>query len=262
MLRTLSAFSASLFLVACGASQELRPAEHPQGEEAPDESWDTGNPHQQYDEPDDEPKKRKRPEEEDSDGIPTACSSKGGPTCVPAGKWVRRLCSDVHADVALYMFQSGTPWQRMYLTRETDAVNASGGASVVGKLAFDEEVLILRHRGADESSIQVGSGGGSYDALRWDGSCVSLEGEELTTRHPPKAKTARVEWRWLGRDMKAALRENDSLNKAFIARKSECKGVSMGAVSKKCESLDALFVAKIVALVRGTSDLPVPKNQP
>ncbi len=255
----------AVLLVACGGSQQPGyPEGPPHKEEAPDEDWDTGNPHQAYEsanEADDKPKK-KRPAEEDSEQIPTKCSSKSGSTCVPAGKWVRRLCQDVHADVALFMFQSGTPWQRMYLTRETDAINASGGASVAGTLAFDEEVLVLRHREVGENSIQVGSGSGSYDALRWDGSCVSLEGEEVTTREPPKAKTSRIEWRWLGDDMQDALREDDTVDETFVARKRECKGATMGTVSKKCQQLDEKLIEVTAKFVRGTQSLPQPKNQP
>lgn len=250
-------------LVACGGSSQQGFPEVPQGqEEAPDESWDTGGPKPSDDEPAEDAPKKPRANLEDSDEVPTQCSKNSKSTCVPPGKWVARLCQDVYADVALFMFQDGTPWKRMYLTRETDAINASGGASVVGKLAFDEEVLVLRHREVDSNSIQVGSGSGSYDALRWDGSCVSLEGEEVTERHPPKAKTSRVEWRWLGEDMQEALRRNAQVNDTFISRKRECKGATMGAVSKKCERLDQALIDVTVQHVRGTSDLPQPKNQP
>ncbi len=262
----LPAFVATgLAVLACGAKTEPEFPDAPQQkEEAPDEDWDTGSPHQEYESAGDqgEKPKKKRVAEEDSEQIPTECSSKSGSTCVPAGKWVRRLCQDVHADVALFMFQSGTPWQRMYLTRETDAINASGGASVAGTLAFDEEVLVLRHRQAGEDGIQVGSSSGSYDALRWDGSCVSLEGEEVTSNKPPKAKTSRIEWRWLGDDMKKALRKNSAVDETYVARKRECKGATMGAVSKKCENLDKKLIEVTADFVRGTDSLPQPKNQP
>jgi hypothetical protein len=194
-------------------------------------------------------------------GIPTQCGGKGA-TCVPPARWVQKLCSDVFADVALYMFQQGTPWQRVYLTRETEAVNASGGASVGGKLAFDEEVLVLVHRGGDGGGVQVGSGGGSYDALRWNGSCVSLDGEEVTTTVPPSPKTSRIEWRWLGDDVQEALRADEEVNKTYIARKNECKGVTMGSVSKKCEVLDNKLIDVVVKSVRGGTKVPSPKAQP
>jgi hypothetical protein len=253
----------AMHLVACGASREGIPPDGPaEKEEAGDPSWDTGGENPQWTSNKPKQDKPKRPPEEDSKQIPTECSKHSAATCVPAGKWVTRLCADVYADVALFMFQSGTPWQRMYLTRETDAINASGGASVVGKLAFDEEVLVLRHRTAGADDIQVGSGNGSYDALRWDGSCVSLEGEEVTSTRPPKARTSRIEWRWLGEDMQAALREDSTVNDTFLARKKECKGVTMGAVSKKCEQLDTKLIDVTADHVRETSGLPQPKHQP
>jgi hypothetical protein len=247
---------------ACGGNTQQGLPETPEGpEEAADSSWDTGNPHESY-ETKAPTKKVEREPEEDSKQIPTECSKLSKETCVPAGKWVSRLCSDVYADVAIFMFQSGSPWQRMYLTRETDAVNASGGASVVGKLAFDEEVLVLRHRVAGADDIQVGTGSGSYDALRWDGSCVSLEGEEVTSNAPPRAKTSRIEWRWLGEDMQQALRKDSTVDETYVARKKECKGVTMGSVSKKCEQLDGKLIQITADYVRGASGLPQPQHQP
>ncbi len=252
-------------LIACGGKSEPEfPDLPPQREEAPDDDWDTGESNSQYESLASKKKKKAKPRvvEEDSEKVPTKCSSQPGSVCVPAGKWVRRLCADVYPGVALFMFQSGTPWQRMYLTRETDAVNASGGATIGGTLEFDEEVLVLRHRGAGDDDIQIGSGGGSYDALRWNGSCVSLEGEELTSRHPPKAKASPIDWRYIGDDMESALRKDSTVNDTYIARKRECKGATMGAVSKKCEVLDKKLSAVTVEFVRGASNLPQPKEQP
>lgn len=262
MLRPLVSLGLLTSVVACGGSQQGIPPDEPDKVEASDPNWDTGEEHPQWSANKPAKEKPKAPPQEDSEKIPTECSKYSEDTCIPAGKWVSRLCADVYAEVALFMFQSGTPWQRVYLTRETDAVNASGGASVVGKLAFDEEVLVLRHRVAGADDVQVGSGGGSYDALRWDGSCVSLEGEEVTTNRPPVAKTSRVEWRWLGDDMQAALRKDPKVNETFLARKKECKGVTMGAVTKKCEQLDKKLIEVTVEHVRSTSSLPQPAHQP
>lgn len=192
--------------------------------------------------------------------VPDSCA--GSADCTPRGAWVQKLCNGVFQDVALYMFRAGTPWQRMYLTRDTEAVNASGGASVSGTLAFDEEVLVLRHRGGDDDGIQVSGSNGSYDALRWNGSCVTLDGAEVTANQPPKAKYSRVEWRWLGEQMQAALREDANINETYRAMRNECKGVTMGAVSKKCEVLDKKLIDVIVDHVRGRRELPVPTDKP
>jgi hypothetical protein len=178
---------------------------------------------------------------------------------LPANAFVKLLCDGVYADVALTMFQDGTPWARAYLTRQTDAWNASGGASVQGKLAFDEEVLILRERNAQDQGFQVSGAMGSYDALRWNGSCVTLMSEEVTFKKPPKALNSRVEWTWLSEPMQEALRENPEILAGYRARRNECKGVSVGDVSKKCAELDGKLIALIVQHVRSGGKLGVSK---
>ncbi|MEN9577672.1 MAG: hypothetical protein RJA70_681 [Pseudomonadota bacterium] len=193
-------------------------------------------------------------------GVPEECPASG--ECLPPQSWVKKLCAGVFQDVALYMFRPGTPWQRRYLTREVEAVNASGGASVAGKVAFDEEVIILGHRGAGSGGIQIDGSEGSYDAIRWNGSCVTLEGGELTTQVPPKAKASRVEWKWLSDSMQAALREDATLNATYLARRKECKGATMGEVSRRCERLDREFVEVVVNYVRRTPGLPGPGDKP
>lgn len=193
-------------------------------------------------------------------GVPESCAreSSGG-YCLPDERFVRKLCDDVHADVALWMFRQGTPWTRAYLTRKTEAWNASGGASVQGELQFDEEVLILRERSSDSGGIQVSGAMGSYDALRWNGSCVSLMAEEITKRSPPKLLHSRVEWRWLSDAMQEALRQNPEIVEIYRARRKECKGVSIGDVSQKCEQLDKKLVDVIVQHVRDGGQLVEPK---
>jgi hypothetical protein len=193
-------------------------------------------------------------------GVPDTCAS-GTEGCVPDPSFVKRLCNDVHQDTALYMFRSGTPWRRVYLRGKVEAVNASGGATVQGFLEFDEEVLVLRERKADAKGIQIGESTGSYDALRWNGSCVSLDGGEITTASPPRPKNSRVEWRYVGEAMRTALRRDPKLAEGVQARQKECKGATMGEVSKKCETLDNKLVDAIVKYVRATSDLPQPDEK-
>lgn len=195
--------------------------------------------------------------------VPDACDpARGEADCVPPQAWVTKLCNGVFAEVALYMFRGGTPWQRLYLRGKTRAVNASGGSTVEGHLLRDEEVLVLRHRKTDASEMQIGDGSGQYDALRWNGSCVSLEGGEVTTRKPSKPGQSRIEWSWLGQNMRGALRKNEELNQAFQARQKECKGVTTGAVSKTCERLDQRFIERIAEYVRSGAELPQPEDHP
>lgn len=192
--------------------------------------------------------------------VPDACAP-NREECLPDPAFVEKLCQDVHQDVALYMFRQGTPWQRLYLRGRTEAVNASGGASIEGYLEFDEEVLVLRSRKAGKGGIQVGDSSGTYDVLRWNGSCASLDGGEVTTNVPPKPKSSRVEWRWMGEAMRDAVRRRESVAEAFRARQKECKGATMGAVTKKCEQLDGKLIDEIVRYVRVTADLPLPDER-
>src|SRR5262245_22570753 len=128
--------------------------------------------------------------------IPSECAKKDEEVCLPDPKFAKRVCAANYPSVALALFANGTPWTRAFLRGKTEAWNASGGASENVQLEFDEEVLVLVRRKAGPNQIQVGSGSG-YDVIRWDGTCVSLEGPELTFKRPPAPKTARVEFKSL-----------------------------------------------------------------
>lgn len=198
-----------------------------------------------------------------SGGIPTECAKKGG-TCFPPKKFVERLCAANFPGMALYLFANGSPWSRGYLRGKTKAWNASGGASDnESYLEFDEEVLVLAERKADLGGMQVsGSGGASYDALRWDGSCVTLSAQEMTLEKPPSPKNAKIDWRYLDDNVQEALRENPDVNEAFQARRKECKGATSGEVSLKCVKADDKLSATIVKAIRGGTKLPEPTKVP
>src|SRR5688500_9877924 len=112
--------------------------------------------------------------------VPSECFKKVSGVCVPEPKFVKRLCNGRYPSMALYLFGNSSKWTRAYLTRKTEAWNASGGASTEGFLEFDEEVLLVAERKADAGGMQVSGSGAGYDAVRWDGSCVTLSGEEIT----------------------------------------------------------------------------------
>jgi hypothetical protein len=194
-------------------------------------------------------------------GIPTECAS-SGEICTPPKAFVDRLCQDVYPNVALTMFRQGTPWTRGYLTRKTEAWNASGGASVAGFLEFDEEVILLKHRAAPKGGMQVSGAGGGYEALRWNGACVTLSGEEITLRPPPAAKHPPVEWKWLDEGMREALRNDSEVNEAYQTQRKECKGVTIGTVSDKCVKAVDKLSKLIVGFVRKGGELPKPEQVP
>jgi hypothetical protein len=192
--------------------------------------------------------------------LPTACA-KTDP-CVPPAKFVNRLCAGSFPGAALFLFQSSVPFTHAFLTRRTEAWNASGGVSAGGYVEFDEEVVLLRARKADLHGMQVSGAGGGYDALRWDGSCVSLSTEEVTENRPPTPKSAKVEFRFLDSPIQDALRENEAVNEAYRDRRKECKGATTGDVSLKCVKADAKLSDEIVNFVRGGGKVPPPEKLP
>jgi len=172
---------------------------------------------------------------------------------------VKKLCSNVNPDVALVYFKKGSPFTRAYLTGTTDAVNASGGASSQDKLVFDEEVIVLSMK-KNTTGIEVSGANGNYDVLRWDGSCASLAGGEITFKAPPtKPKSARLEWKMYSDESQNALIGDPAIAKLNKTRRDECKGVTLGDVSKACQvAVDKLSDA-IPAFIRGGGEVPTPK---
>lgn len=191
----------------------------------------------------------------DSHGIPSQCADADSDVCTPPKAFIEKLCRSTHLGVALVMFRHGTPFTRGYITRKTKAWNASGGASASDDyLVFDEEVLLLAKRAPPKGGMQV-SGMGGYDALRWDGSCVTLAPEELTTKLPPKAKYPNIQWRLLDAAVQETLRSDAKIDKAYQTRRTECKGATMGTVSKACEKADAALATSVIEFVKAGGDV-------
>jgi hypothetical protein len=193
--------------------------------------------------------------------VPTTCEQKDN-VCLPPVAFVKRLCGGFHPDVALSLFAKGTPFTRAYLTRDTDAWNASGGASSSDKLLFDEEVLILYRRMPETGGMVVSGAGGGYDVLRWDGTCASLAAEEVRLHVPPKPKFAPIPWKSLDQKTREALQADEKLGKIIAERRKECKGATIGTVSLKCEKVDKQMSLGIVEFVRNGGSLPAPGPLP
>lgn len=245
-----SALTVALFATACGGSQPA--SESPAETAAPAASESS--------EPAAESAEAPAPEVAAS-GVPKACAKKDG-TCLPPRAFVQKLCQGSYPGVALFLFANQSPWARGYLRGKTKAWNASGGASDNGWLEFDEEVLVLAERKADTGGMQVSGAGASYDALRWDGSCVTLSSEEMTLDKPPSPKNAKVEWRYLDDNVQEALRKDSGINEAFQSRRKECKGATSGDVSLKCVKADQKLSDLIVKHLRGGAELPEPTKLP
>ncbi|MET0791005.1 MAG: hypothetical protein ABW061_05745 [Polyangiaceae bacterium] len=193
--------------------------------------------------------------------VPTGCASKGR-FCLPDPKFSKRMCNDSSPSLALYLFGNGFGFTRGYLTRKTQAWNAAGGASDNTFLEFDEEVLLLVERGGDASGMQVSGAGGGYEALRWNGSCVTLAKEEVTLDKPPSPKAAKVEWRFLDDNVQEALRQDPTINSAVQKRRNECKGAVSGDVSLSCVKADDKLTQVIIEYLKKGGKLPVPSKLP
>jgi hypothetical protein len=129
------------------------------------------------------------------------------------------------------------------------------------ELTTDEEVIALRFHGVPKNGIVVGSGAGTYDVLRWDGSCsIAVEAELFTKTAPPRPRTAHVQWHRLGDKTQSALiGQSDAVKRAHAKRGKECKGAMSGDVSAACEKADAELVQAVVEFVRGGGALPPPE---
>jgi hypothetical protein len=193
--------------------------------------------------------------------VPTECA-KAGKFCLPDRSFTKRMCNDNFPSIALYLFGNGSKFTRGYLTRKTQAWNAEGGASDNTFLEFDEEVMLLVERSADTGGIQVSGAGGSYEALRWNGSCVTLAKEEVTLDKPPTPKFAKVEWRFLDDNVQAALREDKTIDAAVSTRRKECKGAVSGDVSLSCVKADDRLTQVVVDYLRKGGKVPVPSKLP
>jgi hypothetical protein len=203
------------------------------------------------------------PEEKPTQGLPTACAGeRTDKLCLPPAAFAQRLCASAFPDAALAMFAKGTPWSRAYLRGNTEAWNASGGASSADKLVFDEEVLIVVHREVAAGGMTVSGASGSYDVLRWDGTCASLSGEEVTTKLPPAPKSAKIPWRILSDALQNALRADEKVSRAVTERKKECHGVTVGDVSIKCVKTDVALSLAIADAVRKGVAIPAPTKLP
>lgn len=242
--------SLGLSLVACGGARAAKPAEPPAAPPAAEPAAASAPPSSEA--------KASAPE---PIRVPTGCE-KTGRLCLPDQKFSKRMCNSSSPSLALYLFGNGFGFTRGYLTRKTQAWNAAGGASDNSFLEFDEEVLLLVERGGDSSGMQVSGAGGGYEALRWNGSCVTLAKEEVTLEKPPAPKAAKVEWRFLDDNVQAALREDSTINAAVSKRRKECKGAVSGDVSLACVKADDKLTQSLVEYLRKGGKLPVPSKLP
>jgi hypothetical protein len=248
-----------LFVVlGCGGS---KPAPDTQDKAATEDKKDSaGTQTASNDKPKDEPAE----EEDDGKAIPEACAKgTSGDGCLMPQKFAKRLCGGVYPELALMLFQKGSPWKRAYVAvKEANPFNGYSGPSSEEKLFFEEELLVIRSHKADTGGMQVSGAGSTYDVLRWDGSCATLSGEEVRLVAPAKPKHATIPWRILEDATQEALKKDENLAKVAAERRKECKGATMGAVSAKCEKADKMLNDLVVEAVRNGTTVPKPAKVP
>jgi hypothetical protein len=193
--------------------------------------------------------------------LPDGCGE-DGEECLPPDAWVDKLCSGVHPELALHMFRGGSPWKRLYSRHIAPAFNGSGGPSLSDERVQKGEELIALRRNTDakrsnagEMSIGYTAG---YDMLRWNGSCVTLHDGEFSKKPPRRRQHAHVDWRSLGDRVQSTLREDELISRAYIARRKECRGITVGNVTRKCVEQDKSLIKAVVNYVRAGGELPEP----
>lgn len=182
--------------------------------------------------------------------------------CLPPAPFVERLCNAAYPSVALAMFRKGTPWTRGYLTRNVEAWNVTGPTSTSGKLIQQEEVLVLRYRGVAPGGMTVSGASGGYDVLRWDGTCATLSGDELTKKTPPEVKFAKVKWKVLEDPIQEALRADAKIEKMDEERRKECRSTSSEGAAARCEKVDQRLSAAVASYLRRGGSIPSPERLP
>ncbi|MEJ7734110.1 MAG: hypothetical protein WKG00_33570 [Polyangiaceae bacterium] len=196
---------------------------------------------------------------ETSEKLPIACAdrAKGDRgSCTPPQDFVVRICGGNFPEAALAMFRGGTPWTRGFVKNDVEAWQANRRTRDAALLQRDEEVIVLIDR-TKGSGILVG--GGSYDVLRWDGTCASLMADELTmTRPPVSAGFAEIPWRRLDAPVREALGADRKIAAADADHKRACRGATMGAKSIACRKADTRLGMLVVERIRGGAPLPAP----
>jgi hypothetical protein len=233
-------------LAGCGGSTQVRPQDPPSAPSTPDAPEAAPEP----------PAPAETPKTPAAVATPTACAAGDTDTCAPGRAFTDYVCSASHPDIALVLFAKGTPWTRVYLRGDLDGWNAEGGGSARAKLSFDEEVIVLKRRAPPSGGAVVVGAGASYQVMRWDGNCYTLEEGEITRRKPPRPKHSGIPWTYLSDKTRTALLASAEVKAAYDKRRKECKGVTVGEVSLACERADTAFSDGIVSAVRSGSVQP------
>lgn len=188
--------------------------------------------------------------------LPTACAGDGD-ICTPPRAFSQWLCKSTRPNLALTMFRASSPWTRAYVRQDMEAWYASARRSRPRQLRYAEEVIIVGNRAQrSPGAVQI-SGMGSYDVLRWDGSCVSLMEGELSFIRPSTPDVATIDWRRLEHPITDAFEMNPKIAYRNQKRRKDCKGFGEQAVTR-CERAELGLSRMIAEYVRGGGEFPAP----
>lgn len=177
--------------------------------------------------------------------VPTACASAGA-LCTPSKDFVDALCKRRQPNVALTLFRKGSPWTRTYVrARNLEAWLVGGRRASPAKLKLFEEVIVVRDRSAGEGGIRV-SGAGSYDVVRWDGTCVSVMSDEVNPRRPGEPEAATIQWRDLTAGVREALLKDTRIAYRDDKRKEHCNAEKGGTRCVQARERLGQMVAVII----------------
>ncbi|HMR04450.1 MAG TPA: hypothetical protein PKA88_01715 [Polyangiaceae bacterium] len=182
--------------------------------------------------------------------LPTQCVAPESGRCLPPAGFVQALCNRTAPEVALSMFRKGTPWARAYLRLDRQ-LWLSGKKLARPVLALEgEELLVLKDRTGGSGMI---IGGGSYDVLRWDGTCVSVSADEVSLSAPRVPTVATINWKYLPDATQESLLANSVIQSKYRARVQKCR-----ADAEACEQADQDLSQLIATHVRAGGPVAEP----
>jgi hypothetical protein len=166
--------------------------------------------------------------------------------CFPDEAYRTWLCDQSGPATAVSLFRKGSPWTRAYVARDLDSWDPTRRHAQKTHLALDEEVIVLHPNKAKSDVMVVGAtnafGWSSVDALRADGTCVSLMADEVTSKRPPTPKHAPVAWEKVDDQTRSAWLALPDVRKRVDAMTHACAaGTSgQGCVKAKTRVTDAV----------------------
>jgi hypothetical protein len=186
-----------------------------------------------------------------------SCSNPSSRVCTPPADFAERLCTGQYPDVALALFAKDTPWTRAYVTSKVEAWNASGGRRKRTYLGENEEVLVVAAREPQPGGVVVVGAGATYDVMRWDGACVTLDEREITTKRPAHPARAAVAWRYLAEPTQKALLGAPKVATSESNVEKEC-----AKRNGHCTRANAALAGAIAEYLKSGGSLPAPAHRP